>query len=109
MGINLVMSQEAPMQPASKSEAAHANYANPTEQPLVVCVQDDKAKLSIFVFLLSCKAAFGQFSYVMVETYVVAVMARSILIKSYRRKQMSLLRGVTLYEAVLETVVYAVG
>ena len=49
------------MQPASKSEAAHANYANPTEQPLVVCVQDDKAKLSIFVFLLSCKAAFGQF------------------------------------------------
>ena len=27
--ISLVMSKEAPMQPASKSEAAHANYADP--------------------------------------------------------------------------------
>ena len=25
-----VVAQEAPMQPASKSEAAHANYGNPT-------------------------------------------------------------------------------
>ena len=69
-----------------------------------------KRQNEAFLFvLLSCKAAFGQFSYVMVETYVVAVIPRSILIKSYRRKQISLLRGVTLYVAVLEAVVYAVG
>ena len=61
MGINLVMSQEAPMQPASKSEAAHANYANPTGQPLVVCVQDDKAKLSIFVFCSPVKLRLANF------------------------------------------------
>ena len=30
VGINLVMLQEAPMRPASKSEAAHANHGHPT-------------------------------------------------------------------------------
>merc|ERR1719336_3714875 len=40
---------------------------------------------------------------------VVAVIPRSILIKSYRRKQISLLRGVTLYVAVLEAVVPGCG
>ena len=33
VAINLVMSQEAPMQPASKSEAAHVKHGNPTQQP----------------------------------------------------------------------------
>ena len=31
--INLVMSEEAPMGPVSKSEVGHANYANPTFNP----------------------------------------------------------------------------
>ena len=31
VGFSLVMSQKTPMRPASKSEAAHANHANPTE------------------------------------------------------------------------------
>ena len=42
-GIKLVMSQEAPMQPASKSEAANANYANPSSGEAVASEpQDDK-------------------------------------------------------------------
>ena len=38
VGIYIVMSLEAPMQPASKSEAAHANYANPNVHQVIVAI-----------------------------------------------------------------------
>ena len=48
------MSQDAPKQPASKSETAHANYANPScSQILVTCCKNEPAsKLKLWSNLL---------------------------------------------------------